>query len=190
MKYSYESIDERIIKTKLALSGAILDIMVSKPKVKVLDICQRADISAMTYYHHFHNKYQLLEFSVRNQLENILPIPLKLKPDNMRQLIAYLIKSFSGFIKDNKELIVASVNKMMTIGYKNSYIQILIDVVRYWIFHEISKIIGDKNRDVINIWTDVITYGLLLSLIRRSISLKSNEFYLIWNSLRGLQNAL
>ena len=103
MKYSFEDLDERIIKTRIALIGAIFNLIKEEKKIKVLDICHEADITPMTYYHHFSNKQQLLQFAIEDQLVGILPIPVKLKPINLKHLIYYLVCSFNEFIQKNRE---------------------------------------------------------------------------------------
>lgn len=188
MKYTYDDLDERIIKTKIALSGAIFEIMKMKTTVKVLDICKQADITPMTYYHHFGNKNQLLAFAIKNQFENKMPIPIKLKPQNLRQLIAYVIKIYSEFISDNSQLINVSCDKIMKQKYQDSYIETLINLSCEWIANEVCLLSQGYDVMTINILSNFITYGILLSLIKRFMANQSYKFLNIWNSIKILLN--
>lgn len=188
MRYTYQDVDERIIKTRIALSGAIFEIMKKNETVKVTDICKQADITRMTYYHHFGNKNQLLSFAIRNQFENMMPIPLKLKPQNMRQLIAYIIKIYSDFVTQNNDLINISYNKIVNKKYQNSYIKTLINLSKEWIAHEISLLPQKYDLMTTNILCDFITHGILSTLIDRTIKKQSCKFLNIWDSIKILLN--
>lgn len=189
MKYKYEDLDERIIKTRFALSGAIFELMKTPQKVKVLDICKQADVTPMTYYHHFGNKDQLLEWAVREQLKNKLPIPIKLKPINLKQLIGYLIKTMSEFVADNQQIINNSLNKMNTDGIKHSYINVLLTVTRFYIHQEIKLLINNDPM-TLNVLSDVITYSVILLIIKRMNSQQDYRFLSIWNSLKSIRKDL
>lgn len=188
MKYSYEDIDQRIIKTKVALTDAIVNIMKTNMSVKVLDICKQADITPMTYYHHFGNKNQLLAFAIRKQFENKMPIPLKLKPVNIRQLIAYLIRIFSDYAYENKQLLIASYEKLLEKGYENSYVQTLINTIKDWIFGEINYLFPTYELITKNIICNFLTYGLICTIITRIIENKNCKFLYIWDSIKILLN--
>ena len=54
--------DLRVIKTKLALYNALIDLMKYKTfeEIKVSDICNKALVNRSTFYSHFEDKYELL----------------------------------------------------------------------------------------------------------------------------------
>lgn len=188
MKYTFNDLDERIVKTRLALYKAIFEIIKANTTVKVLDICKEANITPMTYYHHFNNKNQLLVFAIKNQFENKMPIPAKLKPTNIRQLIAYLIRTYSEFVLQNSQLLSSSYNKILTKGFDNSYIQILLNTSKEWIFNELNLL--NQNYDVMtkNIIANFITYGLINTLIRRTVCRQNCKFVNIWSCIKLLLN--
>lgn len=188
MRYTYQDLDERIIKTRIALSGAIFETMRKNETVKVTDICKEADVTRMTYYHHFGNKCQLLRFAIRTQFENKLPIPLKLKPQNIRQLIAHIIKIYSDFVIQNNDLIIISCNKIMNKKYQDSYIDILINLSKEWITHEIALLPQKYDVMSINILSDFIMYGIIFTLIDRNIKKQSYKFLHIWDTIKLLLN--
>ncbi|MCQ3908939.1 MAG: TetR/AcrR family transcriptional regulator [Mycoplasmoidaceae bacterium] len=137
MKYTFEDLDERIIKTKIALTEAILNLIRQEKKIKVLDICEVADITPMTYYHHFDNKEQLLKYVIKDQLTGILPIPSKLKPINLKHLIYYLVCSFNGFIQKNRETMCSMIKQ-------TTYASYIFDIIRQLVKKEIQNLnLGD-----------------------------------------------
>lgn len=58
--------DMRTVKTRAALSAALMDLMDKEPfdEIKVVDICERAQVHRTTFYKHFEDKYQLLSFVI------------------------------------------------------------------------------------------------------------------------------
>ncbi len=190
MKYSFNDIDERIIKTRIALSDAIFEILKRNNIIKVLDICKQANITPMTYYHHFNNKNHLLEFAIKKQLENKLPIPLKLKPQNLRQLVAYLLKMQITFVKDNYSVIVASLSRINNHKFNNSYLAILLDLHQRFVVQEIKDIYPDISQLISNTWSTMLTYGFLLFFIRNINLIKIYQFPYIWNSLKLFWNKI
>lgn len=186
MKYTFEDLDERIIKTRTALTTAIFEIIKMNPKVKVLEICKKAGITPMTYYHHFHNKNQLLEFAVKNQLQNILPIPQKLKPANIRQLIAYLLKSFINFFDVHRNVINTSTSNLLN-GHKSAYIYVLLKYMCLFIKREIEILVSNSNKIFASAWTYLITYGLFFMMFQTNSLAKHNQFSFFWNSFKELR---
>ncbi|MCQ2957074.1 MAG: TetR/AcrR family transcriptional regulator [Mycoplasmoidaceae bacterium] len=145
MKYSYENLDERIVKTKLSLSGAILNLIGKNKTIKVLDICHKANITPMTYYHHFGNKQELLEFSIKEQLYGILPIPQKLKPTSLKHLIYYLIFSLNKFITNNRDLLYCAIRQAYENKYIGSYFDLVSKIIRRFIKQEVVLLIKTNN---------------------------------------------
>lgn len=56
--------DLRIRRTRKLLSGALIDLMKKKPfeKITVRDICDTAMVHRSTFYTHFSDKYELLQY--------------------------------------------------------------------------------------------------------------------------------
>lgn len=57
-------------KTKLALVAALRKQLTKKPlsKVTISDITSDAGVNRMTFYYHFHDIYELVEWAFRNQI--------------------------------------------------------------------------------------------------------------------------
>lgn len=190
MKYTFSDLDERIIKTRIALSNAIFEILKLNNNVKVLDVCKKANITPMTYYHHFNNKQHLLEFAIKQQLENKLPIPIKLKPQNLRQLIAYLIQIYAKFVRENYEIIISSVRRIYDQSFNHSYLQILLALNYQFVYREIKRIYANISDQIIIIWTTILSYGLIFLFIRNIKYIKNYQYETVWNSMKLLWNKI
>ena len=55
--------DKRITKTKRNIKATLTDILQEMPfeKISVAEICRRGDISRITFYAHYEDKYDLAE---------------------------------------------------------------------------------------------------------------------------------
>ena len=55
--------DKRIVKTRALLRAALQQLMetVSFDDIKVKQICKKSNVSRMTFYSHFSDKYALLD---------------------------------------------------------------------------------------------------------------------------------
>lgn len=148
-------LDQRILKTKQELYQALFESLKDKShnceKIKVLELCQKADVSAITFYKHFDNSAQLISEAIKDQIENSLPIPLKLKPHGLNQLVIYLLDFFSNYFSSNKEIIINSVIYCSLKGYKNTYLDILLKIIVYYVKKEITLIYKHLNNISINI---------------------------------------
>lgn len=60
--------DLRVQRTYLLLKNALLELLAKKSfdEIKVNDICNLAMIHRTTFYSHFQDKYDLLEYCVKN----------------------------------------------------------------------------------------------------------------------------
>lgn len=175
MKYTYKDLDQRIVNTRVTLSDAIFEIIKRCKKVKVLDICKEANITAMTYYHHFHNKQQLLEYAIKKQLNGILPIPVKLKPINLKHLIYYLIFAFNKFVRENRQLIYSALKQSNENKYLGSYIDLINQIIKKYVIQEIKLLV--KNDMYIELYANII-FGSICQIFKqiiiKQISVNSN----------------
>lgn len=184
MKYTYKDLDQRIVNTRVTLSDAIFEIIKRCKKVKVLDICKEANITAMTYYHHFHNKQQLLEYAIKKQLNGILPIPVKLKPINLKHLIYYLIFAFNKFVRENRQLIYSALKQSNENKYLGSYIDLINQIIKKYVIQEIKLLV--KNDMYIEFYANII-FGSICQIFKqiiiKQISVNSN---VIWTSVKNV----
>lgn len=167
MKYTYEDIDERIVKTKLALTEALIDLIKENGKVNVLTICQKAKVTAMTYYHHFANKQQLVEYTINQQLKGFLPIPKKLKPINIKHFVYYLINGCVTLVNRDNQLISSIIANYSNDEFKHSFFFLAINILNKLIQSELY-LLNLSNPIYLEMWGNII-FGSLLSICIRMI---------------------
>lgn len=167
-----ENLDLRIIKTRRLLIDALFELLknrLTNHSLKVLDICKKANVTSMTFYSHFKNKVKLLEYAIKDQLENKFPIPIKLKPHNMKQLIIYLINFMSNFCIQNKVLITNCYVTGNKYGFENTYLDLFLKTIQNYTFQELRFIYKNETNIVLNMWTEMITGALFNLFISRTI---------------------
>lgn len=189
MKYNFQDVDQRMVKTRIALIGAIFNLIKEEKKIKVLDICHEADITPITYYHHFGNKQQLLKFAIEDQLVGILPIPAKLKPINLKHLIYYLVCAFNSFIHKHKELIYSLINQNGKNWYYEFYVNYIFKTIKQLVKQEI-QFLQLENSFYIDFWTNIICGSLwnIFNQILVNNQTYSNEK--IWLSIKTLLSCI
>lgn len=78
--------------TKQALAAALADLLntTTLDNITVKDIVARADVSRQTFYYHFGDVYQLLEWTFQMQLKQLGEIPCKDWRDRLLTAVEYL----------------------------------------------------------------------------------------------------
>lgn len=183
--FEYEDNDLRIIKTDNALTSALFEALKENVKIKVLNLCKRADVTAMTYYHHFGNKYQLYSFAIKKQLENFLPIPRKLKPTTMRQLLYYLLEQTQKFIFNNKDVIMPNLSTIDKKGIDKSYIGLMFYIYRYYVHQEIKLVCNKSNFDT-SLWSNLLSGAIIILFVNRARWTTNIKTRYIWDSIKAL----
>ncbi|MBR3523142.1 MAG: TetR/AcrR family transcriptional regulator C-terminal domain-containing protein [Bacilli bacterium] len=113
-------------KTKTYLANALLELLKEKDfdKIKVNEICDKALIHKTTFYNHFEDKYELLNYTLLKIHHEIT--------DNTKfegSLIDYYLsiaKYYIKYIKDNPELfksIIANDNNTGLILFQKLYVK-------------------------------------------------------------------
>ena len=154
-------LDLRIIKTRKSLIDALWELLRHNANIKVLELCKKAKITPMTFYHQFDNKTQFIEYAIKEQLENKFPIPKMLKPKTLKQLLIYLVHTMYDFYLNNKELFYQSINFAKKEGFEDSFIFLANKIFRFYIKTETNLLFASKNQIVSSIWGEFIANGLL-----------------------------
>lgn len=103
-----EQLDLRIRKTYLSLTNTLLEMMEEMPfeDIRVKDLCERAMLRKSTFYKHFADKYELLNFVVRQTMDGF--DEQAAKKGRYEQPAAYyerLLESVFDFVEQNEKLI-------------------------------------------------------------------------------------
>lgn len=107
--------DLRVKITKQLLYDAMFDLLRDNrfENIKVTDICNKAEIHRTTFYKHFDNKYELLEYCILKLSEGFDEILGQYHYDNMNEFYAIIRNGYVTNIieKDNLFIEVLSNNK-------------------------------------------------------------------------------
>ena len=97
--------DLRVKRTYILLKNALFELLAhqSFEEIKVNDICNLAMVHRTTFYSHFSDKYELLEYCIKD-VEDELTQKIKYnKYSNLREFYTNLIMSLLEYIADNKK---------------------------------------------------------------------------------------
>lgn len=78
--------------TKKALAAALIDLLnlTTLDNITVKDIVERAEVSRQTFYYHFGDVYQLMEWAFQEQLKQLGEIPAKDWRERLLIAVEYL----------------------------------------------------------------------------------------------------
>ncbi len=73
MENLYFKKDQRIIRTQRAIITAFYDLLSTKniSEISVKEICEKADINRGTFYTHFEDKYNLLDYCIYELMKDV-----------------------------------------------------------------------------------------------------------------------
>lgn len=65
--------DRRVRKTRDSLKNALIDLIYEKDfeNITILDITEKADVNRGTFYHHYYDKFDLLDKMIEEKLKNL-----------------------------------------------------------------------------------------------------------------------
>lgn len=184
-----EYLDLRIQKTKQSLVDAIFDILstsIPYSSIKVIDICKKAHKTNMTFYSHFSSKNDLINYGIKVQIEQWFPIPSKLKPVNLNQLWNYLIRFFSYFFKENKELIISDFYRINNNKKGFKYLNLLFEIIEYEIFKELKLVWTTEEKNSLKIISEMISGALFNCYLTRSIKNQTIDEHVIYNATKKI----
>lgn len=96
-------LDPRVRRTRSLLLQAFRELLAEKgfSTLTVQDIATQAQVNRATFYAHFEDKFDLLDYSVREQLQEMLhqslPDGAKFTPANLRVIIVTITGFVGGF---------------------------------------------------------------------------------------------
>ena len=96
--------DLRVQRTYILLKEAFFKLLAKKPfeEIKVNDICNLAMIHRTTFYHHFQDKYDLLEFCIHDIEQELVDNINKKSYKNIQEFYSNLVNSLLEYIADKK----------------------------------------------------------------------------------------
>jgi len=138
--------DLRIQKTQKALINAMMDMMSAKTfdEITVRDLCDAASIRRATFYSHFKDKYDLLQYIMENYRAQWLDYPL-----NTEDPYLELIKIGLDFFDNNKQLIQnMQRSNVVEILFSMLFEQVHLQIVR--IIKNSSQTLEPKDKELVS----------------------------------------
>ena len=148
--------DLRVTRTHVLLKNALFELMSKKSfeDIKINDICNNAMIHRTTFYSHFSDKYELLEYCISEVEKDLTKKISEGNYSNLREFYSKLIMNLLGYISDHKKLF----KNILKYNSYNGIVNIFMNASTSYITNVLEK---EKNRN--------ITHNIPISLI--------SEFY-------------
>lgn len=107
--------DLRIVRTRVLLSKALFELLETTPfeKISVMDICEKAMVHRATFYNHFTDKEDLLEYSIDEIKESLFNRTIKNETYNTsKEMYMSLISKVIDFVDENRKqfLLILNIN--------------------------------------------------------------------------------
>lgn len=108
MQEEKKKIDIRVMRTYKHLIDGILSLLSRKPfeEISVLEICEESGVHRATFYKHFVDKYDFLNFCFKSLL-NEIPFenaPKDLTKDNAKQFYMDMLSNIMKFVESKKSI--------------------------------------------------------------------------------------
>lgn len=97
--------DLRVKRTYILLKNALFELMAKKSfeEIKVNDICNLAMVHRTTFYSHFSDKYELLEYCIKDVEEELTQKISSSKYSNSREFYTNLIMNLLQYTSENRK---------------------------------------------------------------------------------------
>ena len=117
--------DIRVIRTQEQLIGSLIKLLADKnfEDLSVSEICDTAQVHRATFYKHFNDKYEFLNFCFDNELSKIsFDVPKALPTvENIKENFMFFIKTTFEFIYSKKNLFSIILSKKFSVSLSASF---------------------------------------------------------------------
>ena len=156
--------DLRVQRTYILLKEAFFKLLAKKPfeEIKVNDICNLAMIHRTTFYHHFQDKYYLLDFCIQDIEQELIDNINKKSYKNIQEFYSNLVTSLLEYIADKKDVFI----NILKHNSKSSLTEVFLDTCVDYISSRLTNEYQQEIYPVADI--DVISHfysGAVLSTI-------------------------
>ncbi len=136
-----EKNDRRVKLTILILQSALIESMkknhISKISVKML--CEIADINRSTFYAHFKDQYDLLEYTCNEVIENIKKHLDKLHYNQVKPVSFQTLNRILDYIKENADLFMALLSDNCNLDIQRKIMNVFMTYAPYKRIDERTK---------------------------------------------------
>src|SRR5258708_8327161 len=139
-----EKLDPRVKRTRNLILRSFESILTEKgfESISVQDVTDKAEINRATFYAHFHDKYALLDYSIRqmfmHEIEKRTLNACHYTPDNLRNLILAVCEFLSNMHSE-----CAQPHQQFESLVEGTIKKIIFDLLSYWLKQTNSKISTD-----------------------------------------------
>lgn len=115
--------DLRVKRTYLLLKNALFELLSKKSfeEIKVNDICNLAMVHRTTFYSHFSDKYELLEYCIKDVETELTQKIVNNKYSNTREFYTNLIMGLLEYISENKRFFKCILKKNSDSGVQSIF---------------------------------------------------------------------
>ena len=124
-----KKIDVRIKRTYRHLIESFLTLLNTKSfdEITISEICEGADVHRATFYKHFNDKTEFLNFCVRQLLSDVdfsavLTYP---SPENVKESCFSFVKTLFSFIDENKVLFAAVFSDKHSLSFDTTLVNVI-----------------------------------------------------------------
>lgn len=102
LEHEEKKLDPRVKRTRQLLQQALMELMAEKSfqAITVQDIAERATVNRVTFYAHFEDKYALLEYTIREMIQQRLRSQVPEDAPFSRENVAQLILTVCEFLTE------------------------------------------------------------------------------------------
>ena len=118
--------DIRVIRTYNQLTESLVSLLASKTfeELSVSEICEHAQVHRATFYKHFDDKYEFLNFCFDNELSKIkFEVPAASEPaaESIKENFMYFIKATFEFVCSKKAIFSIMLSKKFSVSLGASF---------------------------------------------------------------------
>lgn len=123
--------DLRVKRTYILLKNALFELLSKKSfdEIKVNDICNLAMIHRTTFYSHFQDKYDLLEYCIKDLEEDLTEKIKKSQYSNSKEFYTNLVMNLLDYISENKKMLKSILKNNYDNGLNNIFMNTCINYI-------------------------------------------------------------
>ncbi len=157
--------DVRVKRTYKQLLDSFMELIGEKEfdDLTVCEICERANVHRATFYKHFNDKYEFLDFCFVNSLSEIelKEIEFGTTPEGIKNSFMYFIREVFEYVKKNKLIFTIAFSMTHYSTVSNSFAA----AVEAFCFDKIKIVLPDETKESLEIFSRFYSYAFM-SVIR------------------------
>ena len=131
---SIKNMDLRIQKTYTLLSKTLLELLKEKPfvEIRISDLCNKAMINRSTFYNHFEDKYDFLEYFLKDTMKKFDEEAMKIPSshENSKNHYTNLYRIILKHLEENKNLYFVGFDHHKNDTAINIFEKILTEIIK------------------------------------------------------------